>query len=211
MSVVAALFSTLAASVVAAIVGPLVTHHLQQRSERERLGLTCQELHAGWIRPDEPGWQSPVEGSCGPGPMRLSYGVEISNRGKSSAVLHDLHWCVRDAFGEGFYYHALGTGPRVTLERLGDRPVDKPVGPGLESKAFKIEPGEHARLLYEDDFMVFDVLEDERGPEGPAPRPVFGYRGQRDYLESGEEPLDLRTRSLLVAAWLKAKVIDKET
>lgn len=209
-AVLTSLLIAVVASGVAATLGPLVSHYLQQRLDRERLDLTCRELHAGWVRPGEPAWQDPGEGSCGPGPMRLRYGVEITNRGKAASVLRDLGWSVRDAFGEGFYYGALGTGPGITLERVDDRPVGKPVGPGKELETLKIEPGEHARLRYEDHFVVFDVLGEERGPEGPAPRPMFGYRGERTYCESGEDPPNLPTKLRIVAASLKARVSGQE-
>lgn len=200
------LLLAMVASVAAAVVTPVVTHHLQERSERERLVPTCRELYAGWVRPGEPGWEEPPKGSCGLGPMRLRYELEVLNKGKSAAVLRDFVWSVRDAFGEGFYYGAVGTGPGITLERVDDRPVGEPVGPPRELQAIKLEPGEHAAFLYEDDFVVFDVMEAEQGPEGPAPRPVFGYRGRREYLETGEDAADLRTRLALLAFTLRTKV-----
>lgn len=74
----------------------------------------------------------------------------------------------------------------------------------------KLEPSEQAVLTFEELFVVFECAEDEVGPEGPAPRPMFSYRGERSYLGGGEEPLYLTTKyclfPLLQAASIKARI-----
>ncbi len=199
---------------VGAVTGPMVSHYLAAKSQKEKLSLRAEERRADWIYPGEQNWQQLPQGACGPGPMLLSYLVELENRGGRSSVVRDLRWTVRDGFGEGFYYAALyaalekGVGTR--LDRIEDRPVIKTIGPGLESEVFKLKPSEHAVLTFEDLFVVFEGAEDEVGPEGPAPRPLFSYRGERSYLEDGEEPLDFTTKiwlfPLLLAASIKARV-----
>ncbi len=124
---------------IGAVFGPIVSHYLDAKSQKEKLRLRAEERRADWIYPGEQDWQELPQGACGPGPMLLSYRVELENRGRRSSVVRDLRWIVRDGFGEGFYYGSLEKGVGIRLDRIEDRPVRKTLGSELEAEVFKLD------------------------------------------------------------------------
>ncbi len=194
---------SLVSAVLGAVVGAFVTSALNIRARRaerrEKLEFRSVYHRYDWEPVDEE-TQKRFPDSVGPGALRLSWRAELRNLGSETATVRNWCWWPRDEWERSYYYPSLESATEMV--RVGEEEVGKQLEEGEEGAAFAIPAGSFATLRFEGLFMVLPG-EREGGPEGCAPRLAASFRGARDYLETGDEPLTPKEKLVLAAilAW----------
>ena len=175
----------------------------RRAERREKLEFRSVYHRYDWEPVDE-GTRGRFPDSVGPGALRLAWRAELRNQGSETVTVRNWSWWPRDEWERSHYYWSLESA--TELVRVGEEEVGKPLEEGEEGDAFAIPAGSFATLRFEGLFVILPG-EREGGPEGCAPRLLVSFRGARDYLETGEEPLTSKEKLVLAAVIVRSLVL----
>ncbi len=198
-AVLISVISSVLVTLVGAFVNSAMNARARHAERREKLEFRSVYHRYGWEPVDEE-MRNSFPDFVGPGALRLAWRAELRNRGSETVTVRNWSWWPRDEWERSHYYWCLESA--TDLVRVGEEEMGKPLEEGEEGDAFAIPAGSFATLRFEGLFMVLPG-DREGGPEGCAPRLAASFRGARDYLETGDEPLTPKEKLVLAAviAW----------